>query len=213
MPSNLEFPAGKQSHIAIARNALDSGVCDRVMAVSKKMWDEIFNPGKTMAGYDPSMKETMDWTLTDFSSHMPSKEIVSESIELDGIIFNSLGSVIKQYIAEYSGMDSWVRGMRDTSYLVQVYKRGEGFYKPHVDAAPWLGYPQSLRALACVMYLNTVDEGGETEFTEHGLKVSPKQGTMLMFPACWTHPHAARIPISGDKWIISTFVAHDPDSR
>lgn len=213
MTINLEFPIGKQSHIAIARNALDADVCERVMRVSRNLWDEMFNPGRTMAGYDPSMKETMDWTLTDFSSYMPSKEIISESIELDKIIFDSLGAVIKQYITEYPGMDSWVKGMRDTSYLVQVYKQGQGFYKTHVDAAPWLGYPQSLRVLACVMYLNTVDEGGETEFTEHGLKISPEQGDMLMFPAYWTHPHAARVPLSGDKWIISTFVTHDPDAR
>ena len=213
MTINLEFPIGKQSHIAIARGALSADVCERVVDLSQRLWDDLFNPGKTMAGYDASMKATMDWTLTDFSSHIPSEEMVKESQVLDEIIFKSLGLVIQQYISGYAGMDSWVRGMRDTSYLVQVYKKGQGFYKPHVDAAPWLGYPQSLRALACVMYLNTVDEGGETEFTEHGLKVSPKQGDMLMFPAYWTHPHAARVPISGDKWIISTFVSHDPDAR
>lgn len=213
MAVNLEFPLGNQSHIAIAHSALDISVCERVMAVSRKVWDELFNPGKTMAGRDTSMKTTMDWTLTDFSSHMPSKDIVEESVRLDEIIFDSLGAVIREYIKTYEGMDSWVRGMRDTSYLVQVYEKGRGFYKSHVDAAPWLGYPQALRALACVMYLNTVDEGGETEFTEHGLKVSPKQGNMLMFPAYWTHPHAARMPVSDDKWIISTFISHDPDSK
>lgn len=213
MTLNLEFPLGKQSHIAIAKNALDEQVCNRVISLSQCVWDELFVPGTTINGHEASVKNTMDWTLTDFSSHTPDREIIEESYILDELIFKSLGYVIHEYISGYSGMDSWRNGMRDTSYLVQVYRKQRGFYKPHIDAAPWFGFPHTLRALACVMYLNTVDEGGETEFTEHGLKVSPKQGDMLMFPAYWTHPHAARMPISGDKWIISTFVSHDPDAR
>ena len=28
----------------------------------------------------------------------------------------------------------------------------------------------------------------------------------MFFPATWTHPHESRVPISGDKWIVSSFI-------
>ncbi|MBE1301856.1 MAG: hypothetical protein GJ680_18375 [Alteromonadaceae bacterium] len=61
------------------------------------------------------------------------------------------------------------------------------------------------RYISFVMYLNDVEEGGETVFPLQNVSVTPKAGSILMFPSGWTHQHYAKSPISCDKYIIAAF--------
>jgi len=65
--------------------------------------------------------------------------------------------------------------------------------------------PSASRYLAMFIYLNDVEEGGETEF-EIDCLVKPKCGTMVVFPPMWMYPHRGRKPISNDKYILSTYL-------
>ena len=59
-----------------------------------------------------------------------------------------------------------------------------------------------MRHLTFLWYLNDVEEGGETEFWgQYGIK--PEAGKLILFPASWTFPHKANVPISSDKYIIT----------
>lgn len=75
-------------------------------------------------------------------------------------------------------------------------------FQPHFDAGD--GYPT--RYMVFLWYLNDVAKGGETEFVDLGIKVEPRAGRLLMFPPFWMFQHAARKPISNDKYIVSTFM-------
>ena len=56
-------------------------------------------------------------------------------------------------------------------------------------------------------YLNDVDEGGETIFTEPlDIKVKPKAGRVLIFPPMWMYPHAGLAPKSNAKYIIGSYL-------
>jgi hypothetical protein len=57
-----------------------------------------------------------------------------------------------------------------------------------------------------MFYLNDVQEGGETEFYYQNLKSKPKQGTMVIAPAGFTHTHRGNKPISGDKYIFTSWI-------
>jgi hypothetical protein len=61
------------------------------------------------------------------------------------------------------------------------------------------------RVLAYTIYLNTVEEGGETEFWNTH-KIKPEAGKLLLFPATWTYPHRGKMPISDNKYIITGWV-------
>ena len=54
-------------------------------------------------------------------------------------------------------------------------------------------------------YLNAVAEGGETEFVDLGIKSSAETGKLLMFPPYWMYRHAGCSPVSGPKYILSTY--------
>jgi len=109
---------------------------------------------------------------------------------------------------DFFGLDSWIQ-ISDTGFQVQKYYRNFGFYRPHVDSFPILNSSMNNRVLACVIYLNDVEYGGETNFPLHGVKIKPKVGRIALFPAVWTHPHESCVPITDDKWIISTFIVND----
>ena len=57
------------------------------------------------------------------------------------------------------------------------------------------------RVLSCIIYLNTVDEGGHTEFA-NGQLIQPIQGHCLIFPSTWTYIHRGLPPAHGNKYIL-----------
>ena len=62
------------------------------------------------------------------------------------------------------------------------------------------------RSLLFLVYLNDVEEGGETEFYYQQLKVKPKKGTIVIAPAGFTHTHRGNTPISGDKYVLAGWI-------
>jgi 2-oxoglutarate-Fe(II)-dependent oxygenase superfamily protein len=62
------------------------------------------------------------------------------------------------------------------------------------------------RYLVLLWYLNDVAEGGATRFPQLGIDVAPKRGRLLMFPPYWMYQHEGAQPVSGDKYILSTYL-------
>jgi hypothetical protein len=62
------------------------------------------------------------------------------------------------------------------------------------------------RILSWILYLNDVDEGGETEFLYQSLRIKPKMGTFILFPAHFTHTHRGNPPLSGSKYIATGWI-------
>jgi hypothetical protein len=78
---------------------------------------------------------------------------------------------------------------------------GEDRFDTHVDVAD---YSSARRFLSFFWYLNDVEEGGETEFAFDTIK--PKKGSLVIFPPLWMFPHKGNPPISGPKYLLSTYL-------
>jgi hypothetical protein len=61
-----------------------------------------------------------------------------------------------------------------------------------------------------IIYLNDVNEGGETSFLYTGNKVKPRKGGLLIFPSAFPFVHRGEVPVSNDKYIIATWLAYRP---
>ena len=60
------------------------------------------------------------------------------------------------------------------------------------------------RVLVWMIYLNDCPEGeGTTEFIEQGLRLQPEKGTIVFFPADWTHTHRGNPVYTQDKYIAT----------
>tara|TARA_R100000008_G_scaffold60596_1_gene38078 strand:- start:349 stop:1071 length:723 start_codon:yes stop_codon:yes gene_type:complete len=92
--------------------------------------------------------------------------------------------------------------------LIHKYKSSEeGYHFFHNDHDVNKSPQNFCRALVCMTYLNDVREGGETEWYHQKLKIKPKKGTMVIWPAYFTHQHKGHIPISNDKYILNMWIA------
>jgi hypothetical protein len=110
-----------------------------------------------------------------------------------------LGSTIFSYIESYAIENEFSFGGMEPMGMLH-YKAGEGFYNPHID-----NHDASPRVAAALLYLNDVEEGGETHFVNFGISVKPKAGTLVLFPGNYPYLHGAKTPISGDKFAVVTW--------
>ena len=91
---------------------------------------------------------------------------------------------------------------------MQKYDAGKGNYNYwHSEVYPQPPHNEALhRALLFMFYLNDVDEGGQTEFYYQNKAIQPKTGRMVIAPAYFTHTHRGCIPVSNDKYILTSWI-------
>jgi len=90
---------------------------------------------------------------------------------------------------------------------LQKYDAGRGNYAYwHCEVYPQPGHEPVHRTLLWMIYLNDVTEGGETDFYYQGRSIRPQAGRMVIAPGYFTHTHRGRIPVSGDKYILTSWV-------
>jgi prolyl 4-hydroxylase len=102
------------------------------------------------------------------------------------------------------GLDIPIPNSPKTADLILKRYRpgGDESFQQHFDSI----HEVCNRYLVMLWYLNDVATGGETTFAKLGLSVSPRTGRLLMFPPYWMYQHAGLPPVSGDKYILSTYL-------
>jgi len=170
-------------------HTLDQEFCAALIEIFNESDSKI--PGKTLGGVDPSIKKTVDLHF----KHIDAAKIIEYDTQLHSI----LNKYIKEYVKGFV-LDPNVR-YADKGFQIQKYSKNDGFYISHHDEAIDLNLKE-MRILTFLFYLNTVDEGGETEFFGT-TKIKPEQGKLVLFPAYWCFPHKAIMPVSHDKYIVT----------
>ena len=87
-------------------------------------------------------------------------------------------------------------------FRVKKYNNdGIDWFDTHVDV---IDYASARRFLSFFWYLNDVEVGGETRFKD--LTIIPKIGSLVVFPPLWMFPHKGERPVSGTKYLLSTYL-------
>ena len=175
-------------------NALDPKTCENI--IQQFRHDDRKSQGITTSGYiNNELKKSTDLAISD----------LDEWEKTDSILFRSLEENLEEYAVrtnEIIGRPLWSDQIKDTGYNVKRYRAGD-YFNWHVDSQTYQdGWT---RTIACIWYLNEVEEGGETEFA-FGHKIVPETGKLILFPATWNFPHRGLSPIQGNKYIITSFV-------
>ena len=118
-------------------------------------------------------------------------------------ILNKIWPCYQEYINKFSILSSDRPKERITSVKIQHTKPGEGYHIWHYDND---GRNLSDRYLVFTIYLNTVEEGGETEFLYQMERINAVEGRVSLFPAGFTHAHRGNPPLTGDKYIITGWI-------
>lgn len=138
-----------------------------------------------------------------FSSILAAKELDVSDME-PFIVFNQKfwDTVYPKYAEKYGVLSIL---SQHTIRLLKAQKTeiGGGYHVWHCEDDS----PQNMRRLMTfILYLNDVDEGGETEFLYYPKRVKAKQGRLILWPAGYTHTHRGNPPISNTKYILTGWV-------
>jgi hypothetical protein len=105
----------------------------------------------------------------------------------------------KDYFEKYSVLADYDRHTIFT-YKVQKTDPAGGYHIWHCEDG---AKNFSERVGVYILYLNDVEEGGETEFLYFSKRIKPKKGTLLIFPPNYPWAHRGNPPLSGTKYIMT----------
>jgi len=105
---------------------------------------------------------------------------------------------VKLYVNKYDILQSF--DLQSSDVKVQKTPVGGGYHMWHAEA---MNGRSCTRQVTFMAYLNDVEEGGTTEFLYQRRTATPKAGSLVLWPAGWTHPHRGNPPYSNDKFIIT----------
>mgnify|MGYP000651396220 CR=1 FL=1 len=115
---------------------------------------------------------------------------------------NRFWECYNQYAKTFSVLlESEIHGI--ISMRLQKTLPGQGYHHWHYESST---SETARRVCAWSVYLNDIDEGGETEFLYMRKRVKPEAGTVLIWPAGFTHTHRGNPPLSNEKYLLTGWV-------
>ncbi len=94
--------------------------------------------------------------------------------------------------------------LKYTSLKIQKTLPTEGYHVWHIEHGA--RFTDATRAFVFSIYLNDVEEGGETEFLHFSKRVKPKTGRIVIWPAAFPYLHRGNPPLSGEKYILTSWM-------
>ena len=91
-----------------------------------------------------------------------------------------------------------------TQLKIQKTLPTEGYHVWHIEHGK--GWQNEPRAFVFSVYLNDVEEGGETEFLHFSQRVKPKKGRLVIWPAPFPYVHRGNPPLSGVKYMFTSWL-------
>jgi hypothetical protein len=118
-------------------------------------------------------------------------------------LMDRINKELLPYFEDYRKQFPGVKG--GISYEIKLQKTPiQGGYSVwHCEQGPGMS---ATRALSWMVYLNDVEDGGDTEFLYQSFKQKAVKGTLVIWPAAFTHTHRGNPPYSNVKYIVTGWI-------
>ena len=147
--------------------------------------------------------EDKQMTLTNVSTLLENETNITFRTEMMGGFLKDYVDIVQTCYAMYAETYKILHDfeLQALNVAVQKTEPGQGYHRWHCEQAKY-----SHRVAACMMYLNDDFDGGETEFLYQNKRIVPKRGQFLIWPATYTHAHRGNPPLSGKKYITTSWI-------
>jgi len=175
----------------------DPGFCKEVIEHFKY----VKGMGHTLdrSGHNASRHEIEDQQY--FTHEEFDRSIRSRNSQINNLFYAGLDRCIQDYIQKYSALKIG-QEIKIYANKIQETEVGGGFHAWHAESSR---ADNDHRVLVCMVYLNDVQNGGETEFLYQHTRYKPSTGTALIWPAGFTHTHRGNPPLSNTKYIMTSW--------
>ena len=189
-PKSLKKSFKVQDHIGIFDNYFSDKLCDKYLSYFDKVV--------------AADRNTLNATQDKHFSLLTNLYNTDLNINYIGADFQRVfwTDIYPQYIEKYPIIKEFNKH-RILDIKIQKTEKSQGYHKWHTEM---MDATSRNRFMVISLYLNTVDQGGETEFLNQSLRVAPVKNRFVMFPATYTHVHRGNPPLSGTKYIITGWV-------
>ena len=116
-----------------------------------------------------------------------------------------LSDTIEKYKERYPLVDTLGKWKVDTYAQLMRYESGDVYNLIHCETGVYTPY----RIFAWMIYLNTIKDGGGTEFIHQNFITNPIAGDMYIWPAGWTHMHRGVVAPHERKYILTGWVSNE----
>jgi hypothetical protein len=185
--------------IYYCEGALKKKFCKEVIKKFDK--DTRQRQGCTSSGVDTTIKDSMDMNISKYDNWK--KE--------DKVFFDSLGKHIGKF-QKLIKCQKFIKYFHfsDSGYQVQrTPPHSNGYIWHHDGMVRYNDGVLEERYLTFIWYLNDVTDDGYTEFY-NGVKIQPKAGSIVLFPATWYHYHRGYPTKSQEKYLCTGWLYAPP---
>lgn len=119
-------------------------------------------------------------------------------VTLNSALNTGLSMAMDKYREEYPMLMPC--SLKSYNIKMQETEIGGGYHDWHFESSH---IDVSSRLLFWLLYLNDVEEGGETEFLYQKVRFKPKARTMIIAPSSFTHTHRGNPPLSNTKYVAT----------
>jgi len=199
--NRIEFSAPENANFISVWSALPPELCEDLIEFHKTH-SNLHRAGAIGTGaIDERHKKSTDVTIEPVDLEKPGYEPFNDYLA-------ALHECYRDYCDQWPFLKSYLTRTLVGAFNFQKYEVGGHFSRIHSER---MEYSVLNRILVWMTYLNDVEEGGETEFPHFGLKIKPKAGKTIIWPAEWTHAHRGCPTISGQKYILTGWFLQPPD--
>lgn len=225
--------------IVAYKNALSDEQCDQMIKKFESFPDKAY--GRTGDGVDVTKKDSMDCFISSHKEWQQECNTIALAVLkatvqyarqfpmlLTGAISPSMPDAKTKKLRTIQHQDIEKMPDQDIEFLVkniynldninlQRYTKGKGGYHHwHSEHFPHPTDPaqKSLhRVLLWLVYLNDIEEGGETEFFYQNLKMKPTKGSLILAPVNFSYTHRGCVPVSNDKYVLASWLMYKPANQ
>jgi hypothetical protein len=169
----------KDKFIYIKKNAIKNKYCDNIVKKLKK------------SKLDKPLNENMKNFYEAIFNVTPHQQEWFKDFCVAIEDYKKLHPYLAKGKINYWNVDSlcnYQRYLKNQSYSVEHCEHSDIYAK---------------RVLAWMFYCNNIKEGGETRFPQQNINVKPEKGTLLIWPAGWTHSHLGLPSKKENKYIVT----------
>ena len=202
-PTKIQKEFNVKDFIGVFDNFVPSGECEKAIKLFNdysKMNHTYNRLGSEKAGGHYKKDEALGLNFRE--------DYLIYKDEIKNIMIN-FQMALDEYLRQ-TDITEFHKNLIYTGMKIQKTLPKEGYHVWHVE---WnsTSFDQLQRCLVYSIYLNDVEEGGETEFLHFSKRVKPKTGRIVIWPAAFPYVHRGNPPLSGEKYMLTSWILADPN--
>jgi hypothetical protein len=188
-----------EQFIGIYEDAFSKEYCESVISYFEKMVDAGYTVNRQQ---QENAHKAVKNDIALFSTNNTAINLIENAVLMKQFNETLWGQCYAEYSNEFWSLKNFT-AHNSYSFKIQKTEPGQGYHIWHCESG---SRECCTRILAWTLYLNDVEEGGETEFIYQHMRVKPKQGTLVIWPAAFTHTHRGNPPLTGAKYIVTGWI-------